>query len=194
MINSIFSHTNSFFNSKTYRLGDIVVDPGDVWVFEGVKDVLLTHAHFDHIYGLNELLRISPLAKVYTNEIGKEMLLDARKNMSFYHETPYVFEYPEAIVIIKDGDEITLSKGFSAKAVFTPGHNPSCITWIIGNSMFTGDSYIPGIKTVTNLPGGNKTEAKKSESTILSISSDLTIYPGHSVSAQIKSDTIMTQL
>lgn len=173
-------HTNSLFNSMSYAFKDILLDPGDSWKgFENVAKVLLTHAHFDHIYGLNELMRISPEAKVYTNDFGREMLLNARKNLSFYHESPFVFEHPENIVIVNDGDEIELGNGQTAKAVFTPGHNPSCITWIIKDAIFTGDSYIPGIKTVTNLPKGNKDQSIKSEKLIMRLASGKIIYPGH---------------
>lgn len=164
----------------SYALNGILMDPGDEWQgFECVSKVLLTHAHFDHIYGLNKLIKISPSVKVYTNGYGKQMLLDARKNMSYYHETPFVFENTENIVVIEDGDEIKLDNDQIAKAVFTPGHNPSCITWIIEDAIFTGDSFIPGIKTVTNLPGGNKSQALESQNLIKSLAICKTIYPGH---------------
>ncbi len=166
----------------SYAFNGILIDPGDIWAdFENTKTVLLTHAHFDHIYGLNGLLKYSPDVSVYTNEIGREMLLEARKNLSFYQEIPFVFKHPESIVIVKDGDVINISDGNMAKAVFTPGHNPSCITWIINDMVFSGDSLIPGIKTVTNLPGSNRSQAVKSEEVIRQLAIGRTIYPGHKV-------------
>lgn len=177
---SIISNINSILNSISYSFNDILIDTGDIWSkFNNVSAVLLTHAHFDHIYGLNELFAKNPEAKVFTNSIGKEMLLNARKNLSFYHETPFVFEYPDKIVTVNDGEEIQIGENLIAKAVFTPGHNPSCISWVIGDDIFTGDSYIPGIKTVTNLPNGNKAQAKKSEQLILNLAKNRTIHPGH---------------
>lgn len=179
---NILCHVNSLFNSVSYRYKGFVFDPGDSWEgFDDASAVLLTHAHFDHIYGLNELLKISSETKLYTNEIGREMLMNARKNLSFYHETPFVFDYPESIVTVKEHDEISIGNGTTAKAIFTPGHNPSCITWIIGDAIFTGDSYIPGIKTVTNLPGSNKLQAIESEELIKSLAIGKKIYPGHKV-------------
>lgn len=173
---------NSFFSSVCYSLADALVDPGDEWkAFCGVKTVLLTHAHFDHIYGLNRLIEISPEVRVYTNEHGRVMLLNDKKNMSRYHETPFVFQHPERIVIVNDGDEVELGDGFIAKAVFTPGHNPSCITWIIGDCLFTGDSYIPRIKTVTNLSGGDKKQSEDSIKLIKNLAVGRTIYPGHKI-------------
>lgn len=173
---------NSFYRSVCYRIDSCTIDPGDSWnEFLNVKTVLLTHAHFDHIYGLNELIANTPEARIYTNDAGKGMLLNAKKNMSYYHGTPFVFEQPQQIFVVKDQEEIEIGHGLSAKAIFTPGHNPSCITWVIDNMLFTGDSYIPGIKTVTNLPGGNKEEAIKSEALIKQLSVDKVIYPGHSI-------------
>lgn len=179
---NIDAHVNSLFNSMSYRLGSCLVDPGDGCdVFEDVGTVLLTHAHFDHIYGLNEVLVVSPGAIVFTNVMGREMLLDAKKNLSFYHEAPFVFKHPEQIVIVNDGDEVDLGNGGVAKVVFTPGHNPSCVTWVIGDMVFSGDSLIPGIKTVTNLPGSDKRQAKESEELIKRIAIGRTIYPGHKI-------------
>jgi len=179
---SIDAHTNSLFDSVSYRLGKCLVDPGDCWMgFEGVAMVLLTHGHFDHIYGLNDVLTVSPGAVVYTNAAGREMLLNAKKNMSFYNESPFVFEHPDHIVEVEEGDEFDLCNGLTAKAVFTPGHNPSCITWVLGDAVFSGDSYIPGVKTVTNLPGGNRSQANESEELIKQLAIDRTIYPGHKI-------------
>lgn len=180
---------NTFFTSCTYVLSDggskWLVDCGDVEpllpLLEGraVNGVLLTHAHFDHIYGLNELLRRFPDVLVYTNGCGRDTLLDARKNMSLYHETPFVFEHPNNIIIVDDGDEIELSAGLKAKAVSTPGHHPSCLTFVVDKAIFTGDSYIPGAKVVTNLPKGNKSQALESLERIMEMARGRTVYPGH---------------
>ena len=186
---SIKHIVNTFFTSCTYVLSDgesrWLVDCGDVEpllpLLEGraVNGVLLTHAHFDHIYGLNELLRRFPDVMVYTNGCGRDTLLDARKNMSLYHETPFVFEHPDNIRIVDDGDEIELSAGLKAKVVSTPGHHPSCLTFIVDQAIFTGDSYIPGAKVVTNLPKGNKSQALESLERIMEMARGRIVYPGH---------------
>lgn len=84
-------YINSVFSSKSYRIGSILIDPGDEWEgFENVDAVLLTHAHFDHIYGLNRVVELNPEVKIFTNTAGQEALLNDRLNMSRYHETPFV--------------------------------------------------------------------------------------------------------
>ena len=184
----VISLTNSFFASASHviQLADAIyiVDPGDskplIDAVERiglrVAGILLTHAHFDHIYGLNELIERFPDAPIYTNEAGAEMLVSAKLNLSKYHEQPFELNYPQNIVKVADGDTIG-----NIQVVATPGHNPSCLTYIIDDAIFTGDAYIPGIAVVTNLPKGNKALAQQSMQHILSLSDGKKIYPGHIV-------------
>lgn len=175
-------NSNSLFNSLSYSINAVLIDSGDEWDRSvDVDIVLLTHSHFDHIYGLNRIIEFNPNVWIYTNESGREMLLNARKNLSFYHEIPFVISDPSRIVTVEDGEEIQIGEGLTAKAIFTPGHNPSCITWLIDDCLFTGDSYIPGLKTITNLPGGNKQQAEESIALIKQLAVGRTIYPGHKV-------------
>ena len=156
-----------------------MIDPGDEWDgFYNISIVLLTHAHFDHIYGLNKVIELNPNAKVFTNQDGKDMLLDAKLNLSKYHETPFVFQFPDNIECIAEGSLI--KNGNETIEVYeTPGHNPSCLTFVIGKNVFTGDAYIPSIKTITNLPKGDSVQAESSISKILKIAKSKNIYAGH---------------
>jgi glyoxylase-like metal-dependent hydrolase (beta-lactamase superfamily II) len=163
-----------------------IIDPGDMSdVIDAVrrdnlvlKGVLLTHAHYDHIYGLNKLIEAFHETKVYTNDIGKQMLINERLNLSLYNDTPFVFEYPENIVVIDGATEVGPFKVYE-----TPGHNPSCLTFVSDDAVFTGDAYIPGVAVVTNLPKGNKEQARQSVAKILDLAKGKTIYPGHHISA-----------
>lgn len=178
---AIDNHINFIFSSISYHTGRIIIDPGDRWCgFYNSDAVLLTHAHFDHIYGLNDVLTINPYVKVYTNAVGRMMLLNSKENLSAFHEKPFIFKYPNAICEVEDGQEIKIGD-IVAKAIFTPGHNPSCITWLIGESLFSGDSLIPGVKTITNLPKSNRYQAIESENIIRMLSHDRQLYPGHKI-------------
>lgn len=184
---------NSFFYSMTWLLSEIesnqvwIVDCGD---FEPIIDkiegreiagALLTHAHFDHIYGLPELINRFPNCKIYTNTIGKETLADARLNMSLYHETPLTVKNSQ-VQICSEGEEIPLFNNVIAKVYETPGHHPSCLTFMVEDYLFTGDAYIPGVKVVTNLPQGDKKLALESMERILKLAEGKRIRPGHFVS------------
>lgn len=165
---------NSIFNSITYivPIGNHsdcwLVDCGDVdKVIEkgwNIKGVFLTHAHFDHIYGLNRLLEMVPDAEIYTNVCGKEALINPKQNFSRYHEETgdFVLSVVDNVSVINNDDIIEIDSDVFVNVIETPGHDPSCLSYKIGNNLFTGDSYIPGIKVVTNFPRSNKQQALES--------------------------------
>ena len=184
---------NSVFSSRTYILSEEGSD--DIWLIDCgdiddvmvqlssqhvIKGVLLTHAHYDHIYGLPRLSELFPFVRVYTNAFGRKMLGDARKNMSKYHDNPIVFE-SEGLVECGEGDEIDLFEGVRAKVYYTPGHNPSCLTYEVEGFLFTGDAFIPGVKVVTTLPGADKHLAIQSVARINQLATGRIICPGHEV-------------
>lgn len=184
----MFSHINSLFNSVSYRIGHILVDPGDEWDgFFDVKGVLLSHGHFDHIYGLNRVVELNPQVRIFTNEEGVKMIVDPRKNMSLYHETPFSFIHSDKIEVVED-EEILKIEDLQVSAMFTPGHHPSCITWLMDDCLFSGDSYIPGLQVVTNLPRGNKLHAEESMQRILQVMGNRTICPGHPAEFRLGKD------
>ena len=180
---------NMVFNSITYILSEPtrnevwLVDCGDVEKLDPsipVAGVLLTHTHFDHIYGLNKLLERWPGAKVFTNEYGKVALGDARLNMSHYYgETPdFVLEKPENVVFIDESTSMKLL-GHKLEILSVPGHDASCFAFIIDGNLFTGDSYIPGHRVVTNLPRCDKKQALQSEAFLQQIELKYKLFPGH---------------
>lgn len=186
---------NKIYNSITYILpvGDThdcwLVDCGDVEkvIEQGwrVRGVLLTHAHFDHIYGLNKLVETFPDALVYTNEAGALGLQNPKWNFSKYHTEVenFVFSKPDNVRVIEcEGKISTVSSQFlsEVEVLFTPGHEPSCLTYRIGDCLYTGDAYIPGVKTVVTFPRSNKQQAAESLERLKKLeASRLKIMPGH---------------
>lgn len=179
---------NSLFRSCSY----VIVHDGVSWLvdcgdvdkilpeIEGpLKGVLLTHAHFDHVYGMNMLAEVFPSLPVYTNSSGQEALLNDKLNLSKYNGDPFVLNDITNLHLAEDGDTVDLFDGIKAEAVFTPGHSPSCVTWMIGDVMFTGDSFIPGVKTVANLPLSNKALAAQSGALIRELAAHRIVYAGH---------------
>ena len=186
---------NSVFTSRTYILSQQgrpevwLVDCGDVApLLErlpalaggafSVKGVLLTHAHFDHIYGLPRLTERFPEVKVFTNEAGRVALADERLNLSKYHGDPIRYA-GDNVVLCDEGTEIALSGGLSARVYATPGHHPSCLCFAVGDHLFTGDAYIPGVNVVTTLPGGDKALATQSAQRILALVEGKVLCAGH---------------
>lgn len=186
---------NSIFTSKTYILfcegvdKAWLVDIGDVepvvtFLEEKgltVEEVFITHAHFDHIYGLPELVRCYPQCKVYVTEYAKEGLTSDKLNMSKYHETPVTYK-GDNVVVVHEGESINLFEGEPEIHFYeTPGHNPGCLTLVLGDMIFTGDAYIPGVGANTQLPHANKELAQQSMERILELAEGKIILPGHQV-------------
>ena len=180
---------NSIFSSVTYILSNPnlekvwLIDCGDIEKLNGavpVEGVLLTHTHFDHIYGLNKLLEQWPEAKVFTNEYGKVALGDARLNMSHYYgDIPdFVLEKPANVISIDERTSMELL-GHKLEILSVPGHDASCFAFIIDGNLFTGDSYIPGHRVVTNLPRCDKKQALQSEAFLQQIALKYKLFPGH---------------
>ncbi len=184
---------NTVFRSCSYVIShegcSWLVDCGDLdqilpLVDGKLQGVLLTHAHFDHIYGLNSLMILYPGLSVYTNQVGLDTLLNDKLNFSRYYGEPIIFNEPDRVKLVEDREWVELFDGIRAQAVFTPGHSPCCVTWIIDDSLFTGDSFIPGVKTVTNIPHSNKDLAAESEALISELAEHRTIYSGHAPEIQ----------
>lgn len=184
---------NTVFRSCSYVIShegcSWLVDCGDLdqilpLVDGKLQGVLLTHAHFDHIYGLNSLMILYPGLSVYTNQAGLDTLLNDKLNFSRYYGEPIIFNEPDRVKLVKDREWVELFDGIRAQAVFTPGHSPCCVTWIIDDALFTGDSFIPGVKTVTNIPHSNKDLAAESEALISELAEHRTIYSGHAPEIQ----------
>ena len=187
--------TNSIYNSKTYILtkeGEDkawLVDIGDIEpVVSYLNDkglyldgVFLTHAHFDHIYGILDLLEHYPSCNVYVTEYAKEGLSSEKLNMSKYHETPISYQ-GDNVIVVHEGDEMALFRGEPQLHFYeTPGHNPGCLTMVIGNAVFTGDAYIPGIGANTRIYHADKELAIESLDRILELAKGKKVYSGHSV-------------
>lgn len=143
-----------------------------------VRGVFITHSHFDHIYGMNELHKAFPLCRLYTSEYGKEAVYDDKKNFSRYHEQSIMYEGSN-VKTVGEGDEVELYPGVNMYVYATPGHCPSCLTYLVNDWIFTGDSYIPGVKVVTKLPRGYRPLAAESVEKIKSLAEGKIICPGH---------------
>lgn len=195
----VYHVVNSVFSSRTYILKNInnnvfwLVDCGDVsplvdlLSFLGgssfiVKGVLLTHTHYDHIYGLPRLTTLFPQMKVYTNAEGCADLANGRKNLSLYHGDLICYT-SDNVVVCEEGAVIDLFAGVAATVHYTPGHNPASLTFEVEEYLFTGDAFIPGVAVVTNFPGSDKIMAAQSVLRIQKLAAGKTICPGHELIA-----------
>ena len=146
----------------------IIVDPGDEIdkILEMIKDtkilgVLITHAHFDHVGALDELLKKYDVP-VYYHNVNKEL------------------NY-ETLVDVEEKDYSLNNINF--KVIYTPGHRNDSITYYFYEEdiMFTGDFLFYQSIGRTDLKYGNDLEMKDSLKKIKTYDDDITIYPGHGI-------------
>ena len=195
---SIECYQHLDFTSNTFVLGNTtsnnvyLVDVGvsdeiikSLGSNQKIKGIFLTHAHYDHIYGINDIIELFPDCTVYGSEYTPQGPYSDKMNLSFYHENPIVF-LGKKIMLITEGMKIELYPNSYLKILETPGHNKGSLSFIVENGIFTGDSLIPGYPVVTKLKSGNKEDAAKSVLKIIEETqpSDI-LYPGHGVSCNL---------
>ena len=186
---------NSRFTSNTYILyrEDMdrvwLVDPGDFfpvkeWMrdngMSSIEGILLSHSHFDHIYGINDVLVVFPQAVVYVaNEYGESLLHDAKKNGSRYtEEGAFVVKDRAVIRCIEDLSSILGNEDF--EIICTPAHSDDSICISIDGYLFTGDTLIKDTRTVTKLKGGSVEKLKETVSFLeKKKGKNLVVCPGH---------------
>lgn len=146
----------------------IIVDPGDEFnkIDNIIKNhnynlvaVLITHAHFDHIGALEELINKYKVP-IYYNNINNEI------------------NYQNLICIKEKEYEIDK---FKFKVIFTPGHRNDLVTFYFyeDNVMFTGDFIFKESIGRVDLEYADFIDMKKSIDKIKKYDDKIIVYPGH---------------
>lgn len=83
-------------------------------------------------------------------------------------------------VLLNDGDPIPLGD-LKCYAMHTPGHTPACMTYVLGDAVFVGDTlFMPDFGTARcDFPGGDATTLFRSIHRILELPDDMRIFVCH---------------
>jgi glyoxylase-like metal-dependent hydrolase (beta-lactamase superfamily II) len=111
----------------------------DIGPIEGLERILLTHAHFDHVGGLQEIFQfVSP--NLFVHPMTREYL---RLLQSPFPEFFDALEADGKIVLIKDGDRIEGTTPL--RVIHTPGHTAGDVCFFddASGALFSGDTVIP---------------------------------------------------
>ena len=141
----------------------------------GVKitTLLLTHAHFDHAGNAEQLQKDG--VKVLISEIDAPKLSNGLNLASDFGRTFNSF-IPDQM--LKDGQVLNI-EDIQIKVIATPGHTDGSLTFMVGNSLFTGDTLFLESVGRTDFPTGNKTQLINSVKKLFALEGDYNVYPGH---------------
>lgn len=141
-----------------------------------IERVLLSHGHFDHIFGA-DAVRDKYGVPLAVHEADADMLTDPMKNASilFFRES---HTYRPAEILLRDGDEISLGESV-IRVMHTPGHTPGSVCFAMGKDSLTGDTLFRGSIGRTDLPGGDWPTMRETLTRLSEWPDNVRIYPGH---------------
>ena len=141
-----------------------------------VKQILLTHAHFDHIWGANDLRRLTK-APIYALDAEKTLCEDEVNNLSKEFGRDYTV-VPDKY--IKDGDTIEAA-GLSCRVIATPGHTVGscCYYFEKEKILIDGDTIFRDSYGRTDFPTGSQEDMMKSLRMLYELPEDVVVYTGH---------------
>lgn len=161
----------------------LIIDPADILPnldeilnqnYCTLDAIVLTHAHFDHISGVDKIVNKFG-CDVYLNPNEFDFLLDPDLNSSsaFYMD---VTCNANAKPLIEGKNEIA---GFEVEAIYCPGHSIGSTVLKIEDCLFTGDVLFQGSIGRMDLATGSVTSMKQSLKKLVQFNKDYKVYPGH---------------
>ena len=155
---------------------------------EGLRTewILETHVHADHLSAapylqekLGGKIGIGANITVVQDTFGKV----------FNEGTEFQRDGSQFDALFEEGDSFMVGQ-MRGDVLFTPGHTPSCMTYVIGNAGFVGDTlFMPDFGTARcDFPGGSSEQLYNSIQKILALPDDTRIFVGHDYKAPGRDD------
>lgn len=195
--------TNTYFLYREGAEECIVVDPADVGrqIFANLRKnglrvagILLTHGHFDHIWGV-EALRAAAnevaehhgydAVKVFACKDEMELLQNAYQNVSENFGRACTVE---ADVYVRDGEELEIA-GIRCRVIATPGHTAGGCCYYFEEAGFCicGDTIFQESVGRTDFPTGSMSTLVRSiREKLFVLPEDTKLYPGHGGSTTVE--------
>jgi len=142
-----------------------------------VQWILETHAHADHLTG-SHYLKEKLGGQIAIGQHIKEVLQFWVPLFNYQDHTPLdgsQFDY-----LLGDSECLSIGK-IKCRTIHTPGHTPACLSYVIGDNVFVGDTiFMPDVGTSrADFPGGNAETLYNSVKRILSFPDFTKLYLCH---------------
>jgi glyoxylase-like metal-dependent hydrolase (beta-lactamase superfamily II) len=167
------------FEPKGARLGtasaDAIIEAAEARGLT-IAYVLETHAHADHLSAADYIRRRTG-AKV---AIGAQIVQTQALFAALFEAEGITPDGGDFDILLYDGDQLPLGD-MMVGVLHTPGHTPGCVTFLIGQSAFVGDTlFMPDYGVArADFPGGDAADLYRSIRKILSLPATTQIFVGH---------------
>lgn len=142
-----------------------------------VEWILETHVHADHLTAAPFLKQRLGGKTGIGNAVGK---VQAVFKEIFNVEPGFATDGRQFDRLFADGDSFQIG-GLTAKVIHTPGHTPACVTYVIGDAAFVGDTlFAPDYGTARcDFPGGDARQLYHSIKKILALPPETRMFLCH---------------
>ena len=151
-----------------------------------VQWILETHVHADHLSAapylqerLGGKIGIGDNIRIVQDTFGKV----------FNEGTEFQRDGSQFDALFEEGDSFHIGQ-MRGDVLHTPGHTPACMTYVIGDAAFVGDTlFMPDFGTARcDFPGGSAEDLYASIQKILTLPDETRIFVGHDYKAPGRED------
>ena len=180
--------TNSYVLGSSDGHGCLVIDmgaePAPLLEYLQQKNlsleaVILTHGHYDHIAGVNDVLKTHPQAKVILGRDAQKVASNPLRNLSAFFFKPSSVR--QADLLVAQPDKIELA-GLALEVLDLPGHSPGSIGLYDpqAQSVYCGDTLFAGSVGRTDFPGASGELLLQSiRNNLMTLPDQTKVWPGH---------------
>jgi len=183
--------SNTYILYKEDSGSCIIIDPGSkccTSLIEKIEDlhlspeyILLTHEHFDHIWGCNTIIERYGSKIICSQKCKEKIGVPQNYYNELYYNDSTSYSISNVFKTVEELGYEFLFDGVKIKFIMTPGHSSSSICIETSFGIFTGDTMMNGYKPlILKRHEGSIIEFKKSiDKLFVSYPLSTIIYPGH---------------